>query len=111
MQIKLLKLKEEIIDSLKFQKPYKIIVFGSYAYGTPNDESDIDLLVVLNQKGMSSSYKMILQNKKKISKNLRGLRKKIPVDLLVYTKDEWKQLKKFESSFIETIEKTGVHLI
>ena len=27
-------------------KPEKIILFGSYAYGEPDDESDIDLLIV-----------------------------------------------------------------
>lgn len=28
--------------------PEKIILFGSYAYGTPNEESDVDLLVVMH---------------------------------------------------------------
>src|SRR5437667_5449488 len=27
--------------------PEKIILFGSYAYGTPNNESDVDLLVIM----------------------------------------------------------------
>lgn len=27
--------------------PHKIILFGSYAYGTPHNESDVDLLVVM----------------------------------------------------------------
>jgi uncharacterized protein len=31
----------------KFQ-PNKIILFGSYAYGKPKRESDVDLLVVMN---------------------------------------------------------------
>lgn len=30
----------------RFQ-PEKIILFGSYAYGTPHDESDVDLLVIM----------------------------------------------------------------
>jgi len=28
-------------------KPEKIILFGSYAYGKPNEESDVDLLVIM----------------------------------------------------------------
>jgi predicted nucleotidyltransferase len=28
-------------------RPDKIILFGSYAYGTPNEDSDVDLLVVM----------------------------------------------------------------
>jgi len=39
-------LKHEIVERLKPLKPDKIILFGSYAYGTPNDESDIDLFLV-----------------------------------------------------------------
>ena len=27
--------------------PDKIILFGSYAYGTPHDDSDVDLLVIM----------------------------------------------------------------
>jgi len=30
----------------RFQ-PAKIILFGSYAYGTPNEDSDVDILVVM----------------------------------------------------------------
>ena len=43
---------EQIIDgikeTLKNEGIEKIILFGSYAYGTPNKESDIDLLVIKN---------------------------------------------------------------
>ncbi len=28
-------------------KPEQIILFGSYAYGTPHEESDVDLLVIM----------------------------------------------------------------
>jgi len=33
--------------------PDKIILFGSYAYGEPNDKSDIDLLVIKNGKDLT----------------------------------------------------------
>ena len=32
-------------------RPERIILFGSYAYGTPNDDSDVDLLVVMETGG------------------------------------------------------------
>jgi len=35
-----------IVDRLKHLNPQKIILFGSYAYGTPNDNSDIDLFLL-----------------------------------------------------------------
>ena len=33
--------------------PDRIILFGSYAYGTPNDESDLDLLVIKNGRDIT----------------------------------------------------------
>jgi len=39
-------LKPQIIESLMPLKPDKIILFGSYAYGTPNENSDIDLFLL-----------------------------------------------------------------
>src|SRR5271170_7428245 len=30
-------------------RPRKIILFGSYAYGKPTEDSDVDLLVVMNR--------------------------------------------------------------
>jgi uncharacterized protein len=38
-------LKPLIIERLKPLNPDKIILFGSYAYGTPNEDSDIDLFL------------------------------------------------------------------
>ncbi len=40
------KLKPLIIEKLMPLKPDKIILFGSYAYGTPNEDSDIDLFLL-----------------------------------------------------------------
>ena len=39
-------LKPEIIDRLKPLKPDKIILFGSYAYGNPTVDSDIDFFLL-----------------------------------------------------------------
>ncbi len=40
------KITPEIIEALKPLDPDKIILFGSYAYGTPNKDSDIDLFLL-----------------------------------------------------------------
>jgi len=39
-------LKKDIVKTLKTLNPEKIILFGSHAYGKPNDDSDIDLLII-----------------------------------------------------------------
>ncbi len=36
----------EIILQLKPLDPERVILFGSYAWGEPNDESDVDLFIV-----------------------------------------------------------------
>ena len=46
----ILSLADEIAK--KFS-PQKIILFGSYAYGTPTLDSDVDLMVVTNYRGPS----------------------------------------------------------
>ena len=43
------KLKPQIIEKLLPLQPDKIILFGSYAYGEPDEESDIDLFIVKNE--------------------------------------------------------------
>lgn len=37
-----------IVEKIKQENPEKIILFGSYAYGNPGKESDIDILVIKN---------------------------------------------------------------
>ena len=105
------KIKKEIITLLKNQDIYKIFMFGSYAVGKVHNDSDVDLLVILNKTGVSNNYKTLLENKRTISKPLHELRKSVPIDLLVYTKDEWKILKDSKSSFIKHIEKESVSLL
>ena len=39
-------LSKEIVERLKPLNPKKILLFGSYAYGTPTNESDIDLFII-----------------------------------------------------------------
>ena len=40
------KIQAEIVERLKPLEPEKIILFGSYAYGSPTEDSDIDLFLV-----------------------------------------------------------------
>ncbi|MEA3352218.1 MAG: nucleotidyltransferase domain-containing protein [Campylobacterota bacterium] len=43
-------IKDEIIEKLKPLNPDKVILFGSYAYGIPTKDSDIDLFLVKDDK-------------------------------------------------------------
>ena len=75
------KVKKEVVAQLKTLDPDKIILFGSYAYGTPNDESDIDLFLLKDDLAKKDvrTYQLLLQ------KSLLGIQKKylIGIDLFV----------------------------
>ena len=43
----------EAIKRLKKIDPQKIVLFGSYAYGKPTNQSDIDLFIVKDLEGKS----------------------------------------------------------
>ncbi|MHC4541608.1 MAG: nucleotidyltransferase domain-containing protein [Planctomycetota bacterium] len=66
-------------------KPQKIILFGSYANGTPTEESDLDLLIIKD-----SDIPSRLQNRK-VRRILSDL--KIPVDVVVKTTEEFRTYK------------------
>ena len=59
--------------------PDKIFLFGSYATGQANEDSDIDLLVVKDT--LEPRHKRSIE----IQRLLKG--SKLPVDILVYTND------------------------
>jgi len=68
-------IKQKIIKRLMPLNPDKIILFGSYAYGTPNEDSDLDILVIMN------NYKNKWDEKARIRKALSDIR--ISKDILV----------------------------
>jgi len=39
-------LQKEIVERLKILDPEKIVLFGSFAYGIPDEESDIDICIM-----------------------------------------------------------------
>lgn len=100
-------IRKQIAISLKSLKPSEVILFGSYAYGKPDDESDIDLVVVLDIDSFSS-FNDRISKKIEILRALDTLGK--PIDLLLYTKSEWADLIDKNSSFIRDINQKGVVL-
>jgi len=57
------KLKPIIIEKLKPLNPDKIILFGSYAYGTPNEDSDIDLFLLKDDLTNIRKYELEAMNR------------------------------------------------
>ncbi|MBI9037701.1 MAG: nucleotidyltransferase domain-containing protein [Bacteroidales bacterium] len=88
-----------------------VILFGSYAYGNPNRDSDIDLLVIFNNNETINSYSERIKKRVMISNCLIDIIKKTPIDILVYTADEWKKLLSSDSFFHQDINNNGVYII
>jgi uncharacterized protein len=44
-------------------KPRRIVLFGSYAYGQPTEDSDVDLLVVLPHRGNGIEAALRIRNR------------------------------------------------
>ena len=78
-----------------------IFIYGSQAWGNPDEESVLDLLIVLDHSE-EKPYKRILRG----LKSLRGL--KIPKDLMVYTKAEFDDLAKDRASLCYKIKQEGI---
>ncbi len=60
-------------------KPDRIILFGSYAYGQPGNDSDVDILVVLPFKGKPVRKAIEIRNKVNAG---------VPLDLIVRTPEQ-----------------------
>ena len=88
---------KNIIDQLQSYKPEKIILFGSYASGNPTRESDVDLVVI---KKTNQSF---LERQKQVHLLLRTT---TPVDIFIFTPDEFEKAKK-NNLLIKEASKTG----
>jgi len=98
---------DNLVFSLKSSDPYKIILFGSYARGNPHENSDIDLMVILDNNHVSKTYEERLNKRIFIRNLVLEINRKVPLDILVYSKEELNIIKKHGNYFIDEIEKTG----
>lgn len=79
--------------------PDKIILFGSYAYGKPSKDSDLDILVVM------PSDKPRWKRSIPIYSALQGLI--FPKDVIVYTPEEVEEWSEVPQAFITTVIRKG----
>ena len=69
-------LRDSIVSAFR---PQRIVLFGSYAYGKPREDSDIDLLVILPFNGKPARKAIEIRSK---------LNPKLPLELLVRTPEQ-----------------------
>ena len=92
---------KKLADKIKEITPAtKIYLFGSYAYGTPNEDSDIDLCILTDE------------NKRKLE-ILREIRRNVgdinyPLDILVYKTDVFNERVNNKNIMVRKIYTDGV---
>jgi predicted nucleotidyltransferase len=88
-------LSQQIVE--KFH-PERIILFGSYAYGEPTPDSDVDLLVVMPFEGHSPRQAAEIRFQ---------VRPQFPLDLLVRTPELLRQRLEMGDFFMKEIVDEG----
>ncbi len=81
--------------------PQKIILFGSYAYGHPDEDSDIDLLII------KETPERFLDRMDTVRRLARGTHRFIPFEPLVFTPQEIERRLKIGDQFIAEIIERG----
>jgi predicted nucleotidyltransferase len=83
--------------------PEQIILFGSHAWGTPTEDSDIDLLVIVPDGSRTTSHDEV-----RARRALRGLG--VPKDILVRTRSQIEHARQVYASLESEVIERGVLL-
>jgi predicted nucleotidyltransferase len=94
-----LQIEKEIVSRLIKINPDRIILFGSYIYGKPDKNSDLDICVITGSQASKS------EKKREIRYLLKGL--SVAKDILTPTMDEYNFYKKEPGSVYMEIDKKG----
>lgn len=99
---KLKKLILDIVDLIKSEyAPEKIILYGSYAYGKPTRDSDIDLLIVKDtDKGRVDRFV-------EVSRLVYQPGRRVSVSPLIYTPKELEERLSLGDDFVEEVLNKG----
>src|SRR4051794_18341650 len=88
-------------DIVRECNPQRVILFGSYAYGLPNDDSDVDLMVVRRYRGDSTNAAIRIRT---------STPARFPKDILVRSRAEIARRLKMQDFFIMDIVEKGITL-
>ena len=81
--------------------PEKIILFGSYAYGKPHPDSDIDLLII------KATDERFLERMNRVRQVAAGTHPHIPFEPIVLTPEELEQRLNAGDQFLSEIVQKG----
>jgi len=96
---------KEVIENVKKRlvkvyNPVAIYLFGSYAWGSPTEDSDLDLLIVVEKTDQKSYDRPLAAYDALFGMN-------IAKDIIVYTKEEFEEAAKNKATLGFKIKKDG----
>jgi predicted nucleotidyltransferase len=98
---------EDVIDDVVRRivadyRPDRIILFGSHAYGEPDEESDIDLLII------KETDEPPMQRWMQVKRLLRDRTRRVSIAPLIYTKREIEERLRLRDFFIRDVLEKGI---
>lgn len=97
-------LKNTILEKIRGVAPLcRVMLFGSHARGTAGPQSDLDLIVIVDSEMIPKTFTERTAHYLTISRALRDIERKIPIDLLVYTKPEFEHFVASRSGFSQQV--------
>jgi len=92
----------EIVEKIRREyQPEKIILFGSYAYGTPDRDSDIDLLII------KDTQERPIDRRVTVRRMVSDPKRFIPFEPIVLTPDEIQVRLEIGDQFLREIIEKG----
>ncbi len=98
IKIELDKIVRQVVDTYQ---PEKVILFGSYAYGEPDADSDIDLLII------KKTSERFIERWVNVRQIVSDPERSISFDPIVLTPDEVQERLAAGDQFVEEIIKKG----
>ena len=88
----------EMVDKIAVSyKPQKIILFGSYAYGEPDRDSDIDLFII------KETNERPIDRRVRVRKIVSNRTRRVPFEPIVITQNEMEERIRIGDQFIDEI--------
>ena len=96
------RLIQELVEKIKREyQPEKIILFGSYAYGEPDEDSDLDFFIV------KDTPERPIDRRVQVTRIISDLNWLIPAEPLVLTPQELEARLQIGDQFIQEILERG----
>jgi predicted nucleotidyltransferase len=91
-------IRRYVRDLARAFEPERVVLFGSYAEGQPTEDSDVDLLVVMDHKGRDVEQAFAIR---------RAIPRTFPLDLVVRTPSGLRRRLGEKDTFLTSIWRTG----